>query len=503
MHCVHCNSTKVVSNGGRYNSKQGLKSRWRCLDCLETFTVLENEKNITKVKGTKNLVITSAINNANINEEFFESLKVYCRENNADLRIIPVRHKNVGEAYIDTFHPDIQDYLLRENLEYSDYQFKIFGSLKLSATLENPLSGLDPMTKGDTLVIGHPQVQLKTLPRFNDTYPPILTTTGTISIEPYSTTKPGIKAIFNHSYSALVVEFDEVKGDKFVHVRHLNFDNKLKSFYDLDKLYDKNGSYKTNVIQTLITGDEHAIFTDESVKKATYTNKDSIVSLLKPEYIIRHDVLDCHSISHHDKKNFFRRYKKHHEQKHFIENELDMTVEYLNETTPEYSTSIIIASNHNEHLERWLNECDPKEEPWNAKIYHKIMYEILLRIENREEYDPFAIYAENKIKENIQFFSRSNNLIIDDILLSAHGDMGANGSRGSRDQFSLLPEKTIIGHSHSPGIEKGCYQVGTSSKLRLDYNIGSPSSWHHCHCIVYPNGKRQLLFITHGKYRKN
>jgi hypothetical protein len=60
--------------------------------------------------------------------------------------------------------------------------------------------------------------------------------------------------------------------------------------------------------------------------------------------------------------------------------------------------------------------------------------------------------------------------------------------------------KTIIGHSHSPGIDGGCYQTGTSTPLRLDYNKG-PSSWLNCHCVLYANGKRSLLPIIDGEWR--
>lgn len=501
--CRNCGSGNIRRNGGKFNTKSGLKSRWKCLECDCTFTVLEEQKSKAVIqKSPKSLVITSVINNSKVNKDFLDVLNLYCSENDAVLYAIPVRHKNVGEPYVDEFDSEISDCLLDHNLEYPDYKFKIFGSLKLSASLENPLSGLDPMTKGDTLVVGHPQVQLKTLPRFHDKYPPILTTTGTLSEKVYSNSKPGIKANFNHSLSALIVEFDSVNNEKFVHIRHLNFDDKNKGFYDIDKWYSLSGVETSNSVKALITGDEHAIFTDESVKAVTYDRQDSIVNTLRPEKIIRHDILDCYSITHHDRKNFLNRFKKHSLNQQFIEKELDKTVDYINSTTPHWTTSYIIQSNHNEHLERWLNECDPKTEPWNAKIYHKLMYDILLRIEEGEPYDPFELYASEKTDENVVYLSRLDNLEIDGILLGAHGDIGINGSKGSRDQFSTLPEKTVIGHSHSPGIEKGCYQVGTSSKLRLGYNDGSPSSWHHCHCIIHQNGKRQLLFITHDKFRK-
>jgi hypothetical protein len=36
--------------------------------------------------------------------------------------------------------------------------------------------------------------------------------------------------------------------------------------------------------------------------------------------------------------------------------------------------------------------------------------------------------------------------------------------------------KRIRGHSHVPAIQKGVYQVGTATRLELDYNDG-PKSW--------------------------
>jgi hypothetical protein len=59
----------------------------------------------------------------------------------------------------------------------------------------------------------------------------------------------------------------------------------------------------------------------------------------------------------------------------------------------------------------------------------------------------------------------------------------------------------VIGHSHSPGIEGGCYQTGTSSRLVLEYSAGSPSGWMNTHCVVYANGKRALLNAVKGKWR--
>lgn len=503
--CKSCNSTALKRSGGSYTKADGTRMlRFKCADCglSQSLSVSEPEE---LVKHThKTLVLTSAKNDTDTHRGFFDALMTYVNHNDCEMYVLPTRHKKQGEPFNPEFDNLLDPFLLQTSLVYPEYNLKIFGGLRLSASLEDPLSGLDPLSKGSTLVIGHPQVQLRTLPRISEEYPPILTTTGSVSVKSYKDTKPGVKADFNHSYSVVVIEFDEVDGKKFVHLRHLNYDESTDGFYDLDTFYSADGKITKveDAALALVTGDEHAIFADPQVERATYSNKNSIVNTLRPKAIVRHDVLDAYSISHHHKNNFIKKYRKFQEETDSLEHELKITTQYLNNTTPSFAQSFIVQSNHNEHLYRWLNDCDPKKDPRNAKLYHKLMYRVLEEIDaGSKNIDPFILYARDVLSENIKFVERNDKFEISGIWLGSHGDAGTNGARGSRQQFSLLPSKSIIGHSHSPGIEKGCYQVGTSSKLKLEYNVGA-SSWHHAHCVIYKNGKRQLLFITNGKYRK-
>ncbi len=56
-----------------------------------------------------------------------------------------------------------------------------------------------------------------------------------------------------------------------------------------------------------------------------------------------------------------------------------------------------------------------------------------------------------------------------------------------------------VGHGHTPGIEKGCHQVGVST-LDLGYVKGL-SSHMITHDVIYPNGKRALISIVNGLWR--
>lgn len=526
MQCINCSSDDLKKLGMRFSEGKEKNLGYSCNNCGETFTVpyskdpdnevsdnddlkfIRDDEFISNITKHKRIVFTCALNNTKVNKKFLGALKSYCSHNDAALVILPIRYRN--PSLINTvkgeggervwYAPEIEEYLVENNFEIIE-GVKALGGLKTQATVINPLSGVDSLSKGNTVILGHPQVALKTIARNDDNYPAIATTTGAITEKFYSSTKAGYKAAFNHSLSAAVFEIDD-QGDHFI--RHLNFDG--NGFYDIKNYYRTNKVNETkNSIQALVTGDEHAVFADAGVRHATYDADDSISNTLKPKYIVRHDVLDFFSASHHHKYNIFLKYAKHHSEGQWsVKTELMKTVNYINDTTKDFSTNIIIASNHNEALNRWLNECNPKEDPENALLYHALMYGVLSKTKlvdgKLEQPEPFELFAASLMKQKTMFLSRNQEFKVAGVELSMHGDQGVNGSRGSSVQFGNLPDKNITGHSHSPMINKSNYTVGTSSILRLEYNSG-PSTWDHAHCIIYPNGKRQMLFIRNGKWK--
>ena len=525
MHCIHCNSDNLKKLGMRLMGNQkGLG--YKCLDCGETFVIptttndageeeedfvinddlhyVRDAQFLDDLLKSKVFVFTCAVNNTEVNDKFLGSLQKYCAHREARLVIFPIRYRN--PSMINTsdevdYPANIVPYLVENNIDLpANASVRALGGLKTQATTENPLTGVDGMSKGSSIIIGHPQVALKTLPRNADKYPAIVTTTGAITEKHYSTTKMGYKAAFNHSMSAAVVEID-ADGDFFI--RHLNFDG--------EGFFDVNGYYTSDKVQLghkkslgLVTGDEHAIFSDEDVIAATYFAQDSIVATLKPEKLVRHDILDSYAISHHHKRSFFTMYEKHHspDKRGSMRKEMLETIDFIDKSTPKGALNIVVAANHNDHLYRWLDATNPDNDYENALLFHELRYKMLLAREDSGEVpEPFQLFATDKLNSNTVFLGRDQSYKIADIEISNHGDVGVHGSRGSSKQFSNLPVKTITGHSHSPVIDKGNYTVGTTSLLRLEYNKGL-SAWHHAHVVVYPNGKRQMIFIVNGKWRK-
>ena len=275
-------------------------------------------------------------------------------------------------------------------------------------------------------------------------------------------------------------------------------------FYDLEHKYTANGVEEAGPIEVLVTGDEHSLFHSPEVRDATYMSPDSIAKTLKPKIVVRHDVFDGYSISHHHRNNPVTKFVKYQQGLDKVEDELLKTRDYIDSTTPPGALNVIVASNHNEHLMRWLKEADWKLEPWNAQIYHWFWYNMLDKAifgtSGAETVDPFAFWCDGKLATNTKFLKRDETFTSHGVELSIHGDLGPNGTRGSAVNLNRIGIRSIIGHSHTPCIEKGVFQVGVSTPLRLEYNPG-PSSWLNTHAVVYPNGKRQLIHIIEGEWR--
>jgi hypothetical protein len=460
------------------------------------------------VTRAKRWVITAAQNNTAVNEDFLTSLEGYCDRNAAQLIVRPIRYRNPANALTpEAGYPEgmwwaeeLENYLTDAPLEFSKW---VAPDIRIPATSGNPLSGLDSRSGEKHAVYAATQLMMRTIPTPQAKLPKILYSTGAVTLANYSTTKSGNLAEFHHSNSAIVVEECSKTGNIFM--RALTWDG--ESFIDIDRQYSAATpkGVKAPRWEALIPGDEHAWFMDPSVEKATYAKgSKSMVGTGKPHVIVRHDLLDCYSVSHHHMADGIKLVNKATHGWGNLEKELNDTIDFLNRTTPKGVQNLIVSSNHNDHLSQWLGKGEKGVTPENAVIYHKLMAAVLesaSRTDTGVKMDnPFEIYAEGKIKAQAEFLGGTGCYLIKDIDVSQHGHRGPNGSRGSARNLANIGVKSVIGHSHSPNIYRGVHQVGTSSFYNLEYAQG-PSSWLHCHCVIHSNGKRQLLPIIDGDWR--
>ena len=158
---------------------------------------------------------------------------------------------------------------------------------------------------------------------------------------------------------------------------------------------------------------------------------------------------------------------------------------------------VVVKSNHDEFLDRWLEEGHYVSDSRN----HIIGLELALAKAQGKDPLEYGVAKYQKLNK-VRFLKSEDSFKISykDIECGMHGHLGPNGSRGSASSLELSFLASVSGHTHSPEILRQAWVMGTSSYLRLAYNKG-PSSWMQTHCLVYENGSRQLINIIKGKWR--
>lgn len=457
-----------------------------------------------KAAKRKTFVVTSVLNNCPIHKPFLAALETYCDLNDAQLIAIPVRYKNLSlyaGKYEVEWPSELDPYYLTRDVSLSS-NLMILGSMRIQATAKRPLSGTHGISKGKSAIFGHPRVALETHATPTHKYPLVYMTTGSVSMPAYSDTKAGRIGEFHHTLAAVVIETD---GDKFWW-RHLHWGD--GTITDLGMDYDANGAYEAPPAEALIPGDVHVGWGSEDSPVFSQLHRETSYRA-----IVLHDILDFFSASHHHDNQPALKYMKALYGRDDVDQELMDVVAFMEHNIPVDVHRHVIRSNHHDHLDRWLNSKKVPENPKNLELWYRLNARRLGLIRERAEaglpvndWRPpgalelvLAEYWDENTPWSIQ--DDREPLEIAGIDCSQHGDRGPNGSRGSRAGFAKVQRKTIIGHSHSPGIHDGCYQVGLSCRTDLPYNTGY-SSWLNCSAIIYANGTRTLLPVIDGHYRR-
>jgi hypothetical protein len=456
----------------------------------------------------KRVVIAAAMNNAPVSKKFWAALQAYAKRNEAEFLVQPMRYRNPTSPQESKkqeeglwWAKEVQPHLSTNRLQLHRLLWYM-GDVPVAATALNPLTGLDSMTRGASAVFGHGQMAMETVPTPQNVLPKILHTTGAVTEPIYSKSKAGRRAEFHHTLASLVIE----KSGSAFHLRQLIADSE-GGFYDIAggeaRYYHAGGSRKAERALALVTGDTHVDRVDPTVVKATY-DKGGLVGVLRPKQLIWHDLLDFQSDSHWN--NPVERIALAFAGKHNVREEVKRALGFVEFYTPTDTLSVIVPSNHNDHLARWALESDWRRvTPMNAAFLLQLQLALVrgakAKASGVEQVDPLAWWAYRNLTggTQIRFLRRGESHRVGGVEVGFHGDKGPNGSRGSRKNLDRMGTRSIIGHSHSPGIYRGTRQVGTSSYLDLSYGVGGPSSWLQTHAVIWPNGKSQLINVIDGQ----
>jgi len=483
------------------NKSERTVAKWLSRLGLTERSIIESPQ-LIKAKerqlGEKNrFLITWAQNDTPVNEAFISNMEKYAEYIDADIHVIAGRYRNPTSIFTDknydTWSERIEKYLDANRHNVHKHMW-IMSDIKIQPTATDPMTGLRGLTGVNSCVFGSPKVQFETVPVLEGNLPKIMMTTGACTVRNYTDSKSGKKGEFHHTLGFVIIE---IKDESTFFVRQItatddgNFtDLNTKVEYDFEN--EESTIRKVNKLAAIVFGDVHFGQHDPIVLNKTL----EFMEIMKPEHVILHDVFDGLSINHHDIKNPFVQYEREMNGTNTLKDEVESLLEGLENFEGSFKT-VIVRGNHDDFLDRWLQTSDWRKSGTLKNSLEYMEYAALI-LSGKAKNGVIPYLIKQRFPDFITL-DRNDSYVIKDWELGQHGDLGTNGTYGSINQYRNLNTKIIVGHYHSPGRKDGALAVGTSTKLRVNYNFG-PSNWLQSHVIVHEDGKAQHINFTNGEF---
>lgn len=377
------------------------------------------------------------------------------------------------------------------------------GELQILPTAKRPITGFEAYTGRNSCVIPHPKIAMESIASGKHEGTKMIYTTGCVTRKNYIQKKAGQVAQFHHSYGALLVEV----SDHGWYCRQITASATDGTLRDLDVMV-KGGKVTTgHRVQAIVWGDAHVRKADPDFAAMAW-GKGGVLDTLRPRVQAFHDLLDFHARNHHEIGNGrlrFRRWVGAPEDDD-VGAELDEVAVTLAKRSRTWCEGVVVASNHDGALLKWLDTADYRSDPRNALTFLNLQQKVYAaEARGDKRFSVFEEAMRERGVKSVKFLREDDEYVIckdtgGGIELAMHGHLGVNGGKGSMIGFARMGRKSIIGHGHRAGIVDGVWMVGTSSLLDLGYNKG-PGSWSHSFAVVQPGGKRQMVTAWNGKWR--
>jgi len=447
----------------------------------------------------KRFIITTAVTGCQVDADNLAAMKNYCKRMDAHILVMvasdPTHNKFAPGAKYGSIDlnliddPDVsilfEDVKLNTNLHLS--------TIKITAKQIDQTTGMMRIAanKG-SFIFASPKQRLKMVPAAMGKIPYAVMTTGAITEADYLTSnymsqRTAWIAGEDHMLGGLIIEIED---DDIYHYRQFQNDEN-GSLIDLGIQYNWDDSVE-NITPILIGGDWHSGSTDP----VSIRCKKEMIRQMGVKKFFMHDSFDAVAVNGHEEKDVVLKAQRHRAGQLDLEASLVVFANDINMLLDEVEELVIVKSNHDDMLDRWLRKGHYTHEPINHRLALDLAAQLI------DGHDPLIYAAERfgvKDMSRVKWLKLDEDYKVAGIQLGAHGHKGANGSRGSLKGMEVCYGQSVTGHSHTPEILRGAWSTGTSTVLRLSYNSG-PSSWMQTDCLVYPNGARQLINIIDGKW---
>lgn len=441
------------------------------------------------VQKKKNTIITWAQAVTPIHEQLWKNLKTYAKYHDAEIIVIPGTYLNNNSPFMwkRTYAWDdrLTDYLYATEASIHEH-LSIIADTDIVPTAKRPLRNLQGVTGIESSIVGHPRQQMVISPTMKNRRRKFMFSTGSITVPNYRRARVGKEAAQYHRMGFLFVE--NINEENFV-ARHVHAEDD-GSFQDLIWRVDENGVNLYNDWKAMIFGDTHLTKEDEKMLKESRR----LFDLGKCEKSVWHDLFDGQSINHHEAKDHVEQVIKARKGLHSLQAELDYNMEFIQDWKD--TNMIMIPSNHPDWIDQWIRYNRGVKDTHNAFLFNK--YQLVLF----DELAPKGLYAyiiEENFGDEVICLHRDESYEIYGIEVNNHGDLGANGAKGTPETFAKLPHPVVSGDKHHCYTIDDAYGVGISSVLDHKYNKGM-SSWAQSNGIILSNGRFQHLLYFDGKF---
>lgn len=480
-------------------------------------------------------ILTAAQNNTPVHAQFLANLEAYATATGATIMVSRFSYNK--SAYRDAkstkagraptsadteglwYDPAIAPYVCDDPARHGSCRWQLAPDLVWCAemnilpTAVRPLSGLESYSGPASGIFPHAKIALESVPVIGERPPKFNYTTGAVTQRNYVAKKEGIKAEHHHQYGALIVEVDLATGDWWARQLNASDDG---SFYDLTRHVSGGQVSLGHRLLAFNPGDVHASEIDP-VTRACLWAPGGALDILRPEYQFWHDTFSHRNRSHHELKSFEKRYSKWvaGAAADSVEAEIQATADLLQYAHREWCKTVVVSSNHDRHIDRWLDEADYKQDPVNAEFFLAAQLARVQAIREGREWDGLKwaltrhqhLRAVDKrarvIMSCVCFLARDASYRIGppghEIECGSHGDEGPNGARGNAGNLVRIPIRMNVGHAHSACLREGLAQAGVCHRPKQSSYAHGASSWSTSHILTYASGKRAIATERAGK----
>lgn len=467
--------------------------------------------------GVFRALLTGAQDATDIHEPFWRNLQAYATDLGAEVIVSGFTYNKAlftnQETAGNYWRPELEPHLFDNRVQFGD-AMDFAGEMNTLPTAVTPLSGMHAYTGPRWGIFPHAKQALESIPRMKDAPYKATMTTGCCTLPNYVSKKAGLKAESWHTIGCVILE---MLPDGRCWARHIEADPDTGTFRDLDVLVEDGLVSRGHRVEAIQAGDVHHEKLDPEVARATWGydpkegrvrrkwERDSLVGRLRPRHQFFHDLSDFAPRNHHNIKNHLWRLLARRLRCDDVEHELKRCALFLKATRRDDCTSVVIQSNHDNALTRWLDEADYREEDneRNVLFFLRTQHDYYKRtLDSGRKPHIFEDVLRGFVKDRltgVHFITEDDSYVIaGGIECSQHGHLGPNGSRGSAVNLSRMSPKMNIGHGHAPAVRDGLWMAGACA-LDMGYNKG-PSSWAVAHIITHVDGTRQLLFMNGGRF---